>query len=150
MAVRLSGLRTGHPLPQGRFLVLISVRGWVDPRAILRLEGLDKFKKKIHLIGTRKHDLPACSIVPRTCSRVTHFLIGVENVKCVTSMKLLSRDDVTQGQTKAEMANSGIISRLGQGRLLPIHQSPYPATPCNEILTASKNKQQKIFDISGK
>jgi hypothetical protein len=45
MAVRLSALRAGSPLRPRRFLALISVRGWVDPRTILRLEGLGKLKK---------------------------------------------------------------------------------------------------------
>jgi hypothetical protein len=63
MAVKLSALRAGSPLPPEIFLVLISVRGRVDPSAILRLEGLGKLKKKIHLIGTRTRDLPACIIV---------------------------------------------------------------------------------------
>jgi hypothetical protein len=44
MTVRLSALRAGRPLPPGRFLVLISIRGWVHLRATLRLEWLDKLK----------------------------------------------------------------------------------------------------------
>jgi hypothetical protein len=51
MAVRLSALRASRPLPPGRFLVLISVRGLVDPRAIVRLEGLGKLKNPVTSSG---------------------------------------------------------------------------------------------------
>jgi hypothetical protein len=44
MAVRLSALRAGRPLSPGKFLVLISVKVCVDPRAIVRLEGLRQLK----------------------------------------------------------------------------------------------------------
>jgi hypothetical protein len=76
MVLKLSTLRTGHALlPRNilffsLFLVILFVSGGVNPRAIVRLQGLDKLKNFIGLIGTQTPNLLACSLAsqPTTLS----------------------------------------------------------------------------------
>jgi hypothetical protein len=57
MAVRLSALRAGRPLPQEDSWYSFLLEAWVDPRAIVRLEGLGKLEKSNDLIGNGTRDL---------------------------------------------------------------------------------------------
>jgi hypothetical protein len=67
MTARLSALAPTALYPAEIFLVLISVRGLVNPRAIVRLEKLDQLKEKFsELIGNGIHDLLARSISAST------------------------------------------------------------------------------------
>jgi len=62
---RLSALRTGRLYPQEISLVLISIRGWVNPRAVVAAGRVVTIKNFNNTIGNRTHDLPACSAAPQ-------------------------------------------------------------------------------------
>jgi hypothetical protein len=59
------------------FLVLISLRGWVDPRTIVRPK---KIKKSSDTNGSGTSDLPVCSAVPQATAppRTPTLLKGVK------------------------------------------------------------------------
>jgi len=61
--VRLAALHTGQLYPQKIFLVLISVRGWVNLNAAGRIMSI---KYSRDTIGYRTRDLPACRAVPQS------------------------------------------------------------------------------------
>jgi hypothetical protein len=79
-------------LPPGNFLLLISVRGWVDPKAIVQLEGLVQLKKPTSS-GTRTGDLQTCSIVPQptTLPRASLYCTNSQHwMRCKIEVLLIS------------------------------------------------------------
>jgi hypothetical protein len=163
MAVRLSALRAGRPLPPGRFLMLLSITDWVDPRTIVQLEGLGKLEKKNRPIGTRTRDLVACRIVPQPTTLLcaparsaeihaksfalwrTIFMISLRDqwtvanpVLCSCSYGLITSSALLQWDIAPYLEKKlvGSCSRLWKnGTLIAFHTSFHPCNLESRSLT---------------
>jgi hypothetical protein len=66
--------------PQKHFLVLISVRGRVNPRTVVPMEGFGKLKKIHWPNRTRTSELPACKIMPQSITLPSAHTFALERI----------------------------------------------------------------------
>jgi hypothetical protein len=79
--VRLSALCTGLLYPEEGFVVLISVRCWVDPRATMRPEGLSHWNIPVTPSGIDPAAFSACSAVRQpTAPQRTPFYMHIRTL----------------------------------------------------------------------
>jgi hypothetical protein len=83
MAVRLSALCAGLSLHAGRFLVLIPVRGCVNHRTTVWLEGLGELKNLMTSSAIRLATFQLVALVPPFSFKVDVYTVITSQINCV-------------------------------------------------------------------
>jgi hypothetical protein len=118
MAARLSTLRVGRLLPPGRLLILISVREWVDPRAMVRLEGLGQFKSP--MISSRidvQNNYRNSITVHKTLqlkSSILWYITSCRSLKSTDDFIFRLKEQAKQGISQAESRSLPIWQTLAE------------------------------------
>jgi hypothetical protein len=114
MTVRMSALRASCPLTSGRFLVLISVMGRVDPRARVPLEGLGKLKNPTTSLGIE----PATFRLVAQCLNQLRLLrpLTYKKKKSTKHLRILTRIYISLHCTKGHAVAQTML-QAGRSRV---------------------------------